>query len=373
MDKWKIVQLSDVLAYEQPTKYIVQNTDYKDAYSIPVLTAGQSFILGYTNETDNIFSDNLPVIIFDDFTTAIKYVDFPFKVKSSAMKILKARKEADIKYLYYYLSRIKVDTELHKRYWISMYSHIQIPLPPLPVQQKIVNVLDRVNTLIEKRKMQIRKCDLLVKSQFIEMFGDPVTDSKKLGTKPLGDSILSIRYGTSTPPPYSDSGFAFIRATNITQGHIVDNGMKFISEEAGKTIEKCKLNGGELIIVRSGVNTGDTCVVPQKYAGHYAGYDIIVEPNPTELDVIFVNELLNTTYMQYVVKPLTARSAQPHINVEQVKSLPIIQPSIELQNRFTDFVRQVDKSKFELSQGLARLELLYKSLMQKCFNGELYS
>ena len=85
-------RLNEVLDYEQPTNYIVKSTDYKDSYPIPVLTAGKSFILGYTNETDGIFpaSKTNPVIIFDDFTTEFKYVDFPFKVKSSAIKILKS-------------------------------------------------------------------------------------------------------------------------------------------------------------------------------------------------------------------------------------------------------------------------------------------
>lgn len=96
------IKLEDVLDYEQPTKYIVESENYDESYKTPVLTAGKSFILGYTNETKGIYTDNLPVIIFDDFTTATKYVDFPFKVKSSAMKILKEKKElANIKYLYY--------------------------------------------------------------------------------------------------------------------------------------------------------------------------------------------------------------------------------------------------------------------------------
>ena len=114
------VSLGEVLEYEQPTKYIVDNTNYDDEFEIPVLTAGKSFLLGYTNETHNVFS-NVPVIIFDDFTTAFKYVDFPFKVKSSAMKILKANKEiADIRFLYYRMMKTGIDTELHKRYWISV-------------------------------------------------------------------------------------------------------------------------------------------------------------------------------------------------------------------------------------------------------------
>lgn len=168
--QWPMVKLGDVLNYEQPTHYIVNTTQYDDTYPIPVLTAGQTFILGYTNETENIYHKNLPVLIFDDFTTAIKYVDFPFKVKSSAMKILSNDKsKTSIKYLFYAMGRISIDTELHKRYWISLYSNISIPLPPLSVQLQIVQKLDKVQLLIEQRKYQIEKLDLLAKSREISL------------------------------------------------------------------------------------------------------------------------------------------------------------------------------------------------------------
>jgi len=119
--KWPLVKLGEVLEYEQPTKYIVNSVDYDDSYKTPVLTAGKTFILGYTNEKDGIFPTNkLPVVIFDDFTTAIKFVDFPFKVKSSAMKILHVKQgEADIRFLFQVMKTIKFRHEEHKRYWIS--------------------------------------------------------------------------------------------------------------------------------------------------------------------------------------------------------------------------------------------------------------
>lgn len=160
----KTVKLGDVLIYEQPSNYIVKDTKYREDYDIPVLTAGDTFILGYTNETNNVFSD-LPVIIFDDFTTSTKYVDFPFKVKSSAMKILKASKEVDLKYMYYLLSNIKVDVERHKRYWISQFSNIKVLLPEYMMQSEIAAMIDKVEFLITTRKNQLLHLDRLVKSQ----------------------------------------------------------------------------------------------------------------------------------------------------------------------------------------------------------------
>ena len=88
---WEDIELGELLKYQQPSKYLVKNVDYSDEFETPVLTAGKTFILGYTSEKDGIFSKNLPVIIFDDFTTDSKFVDFAFKAKSSAMKILEPR------------------------------------------------------------------------------------------------------------------------------------------------------------------------------------------------------------------------------------------------------------------------------------------
>ena len=142
-DGWCVCTLEDIVDYEQPQAYIVHSTDYSDSYKIPVLTAGKSFIIGYTNEQDGI-CDNVPVIIFDDFTTDNKYVDFPFKVKSSAMKILHVNDGINIKYVAYFMSITRLIGDTHKRYWISEYSKVNIPLPPKAEQDRIVTQIERL-------------------------------------------------------------------------------------------------------------------------------------------------------------------------------------------------------------------------------------
>ena len=137
---WTLCSLEDVLDYEQPQAYIVSSTDYSDDYNTPVLTPGKSFVLGYTNEVSGI-CNRLPVIIFDDFTTESKYVDFPFKVKSSAIKILHIRGEINLRYVALFMSITRFASDTHKRYWISEYSKIPIPIPPLLEQGRIVSAI----------------------------------------------------------------------------------------------------------------------------------------------------------------------------------------------------------------------------------------
>jgi type I restriction enzyme M protein len=174
---WNMEKLEDLLDYEQPTKYIVDSVDYDDSYSTPVLTAGKTFVLGKTNETLGIFKDKLPVIIFDDFTTASKFVDFPFKVKSSAMKILHAKaNKIDIKYAFYAMQNLNFPVNEHKRYWISEFSKLRIPVPPLEIQKKIVKEIEGFNFKIQESKLDIKNYENEIKTIIVNLWKAPMKE-----------------------------------------------------------------------------------------------------------------------------------------------------------------------------------------------------
>ena len=147
---WAACKLEEIIEYEQPQQYIVESTAYSDEYEIPVLTPGKSFILGYTDEAFGVYRGPFPIIIFDDFTTESKVVDFPFKVKSSAMKILHPASEIEIQYVQYFMSITKLVGETHKRYWISEYSKLIIPIPPREEQKRIVAAVNEYFAVIDR-------------------------------------------------------------------------------------------------------------------------------------------------------------------------------------------------------------------------------
>ncbi|WP_180021885.1 restriction endonuclease subunit S [Acinetobacter sp. YH16044] len=148
-DEWQRIELGLLLDYQQPTPYLVESTAYSDSYETPVLTAGKTFILGYTNESSGIYQDQLPVIIFDDFTTDSKYVNFPFKAKSSAMKILTAKKGVSIKFVFEAMQMLQFTVGGHQRHWISIFSNLVIPLPNMKEQHQIAEVLSLADQEIE--------------------------------------------------------------------------------------------------------------------------------------------------------------------------------------------------------------------------------
>ncbi|MFH6958079.1 restriction endonuclease subunit S [Flavobacterium aquidurense] len=154
--EWKNKKLSECLDYEQPTNYLVSSTEYEDFYETPVVTAGKTFILGYTNENTGIYNKNLPVIIFDDFTTASQFVDFPFKAKSSAMKILTATEGNDIKFMFEILQGIKYVPGAHGRHWISVFANLMVNVPSYDEQVKIGLFLSSIDKKISLIKEIIR-------------------------------------------------------------------------------------------------------------------------------------------------------------------------------------------------------------------------
>ena len=169
--EWEEMRLGDLLDYEQPTKYLVSSTDYQDDYPIPVLTAGKTFILGYTDEQDGIFT-NLPVIIFDDFTTANKFVNFLFKAKSSAMKMLRNDPtKSNLRFIYETMQLLDFATgDEHKRYWISEYQEQFIFVPCLEEQTKIAQFLTELDDKINAVGAQIQSVQQWKQGLLQQMF-----------------------------------------------------------------------------------------------------------------------------------------------------------------------------------------------------------
>lgn len=219
MAKWTEYELGELLSYEQPTPYIVESTDYSDGYDTPVLTAGKSFIIGYTNEASGIY-DKLPVIIFDDFTTSTQYVDFPFKVKSSAMKILTANTELVIpKFIFYRMQIIEFDHSTHKRYWIQQYSKIKVKIPPVPEQERIVAQIEELFSELDNGVETLKKTKKQLAVYRQAVLKEEFENCKTLS--PIRDMSTLVTSGSrGWAQFYASKGAKFIRIGNLTRDSI---------------------------------------------------------------------------------------------------------------------------------------------------------
>lgn len=259
-DGVEYIKIGDVVDYEQPTKYIVENTDYSSEFDIPVLTAGQTFILGYTNEKNNVYqaTKENPVIIFDDFTGAFKWVDFPFKVKSSAMKMLTVKsKSTFLRYIFHVMGNIGFSSDEHKRLWISVYSEFTIPIPPIEVQREIVRILDNFTELTQEltQELTLRKKQYEYYRDYLLNFGDDV-EYKTLG------EIFDIRNGytpSKSKEEYWKNGTVpWFRMDDIREnGRILSSALQKVTREATKN----KPFSANSIIISTSATIGEHALI----------------------------------------------------------------------------------------------------------------
>lgn len=293
------------------------------------------------------------------------------------MGLITPSKEVSAKYVYYacrsslyrvFLTSIGNGIGITNLKFTDLYN-FSFPMPKLSHQQQIVSELDLLSGVIEKQKAQLEELDKLAQSIFYDMFGDPVTNEKGWKIIKLESLLSKLRYGTGTPPQFSNQGYKFIRATNIKGGYVCEENMLFISPEEAAKIEKCKLQKNDMIIVRSGVNAGDVCRISDDYVDQYAGYDIIITINSILANTMFLNILMNNRdYVDTFIKPLTRRAAQPHLNAQQVKSLCIPIPPLSLQQEFAAKVEAIEAMKAKVRQSLKEAETLFNSRMDYYFN-----
>lgn len=353
------MKIKDFIAYEQPNEYIVESDRYNNKYSTPVLTAGQSFILGYTNESKGVYEKG-PCIIFDDFTTSVHYVDFPFKVKSSAMKILTTKSNANIKYCYYLLLSLSKMPPNHKRQWISTTSEKSYVLPSMDKQISIVKQLDLISDTIANYTNQIENLDNLVKARFIEMFGDPIDNPREYPVHQLSEYIMSLTSGSRGWAQYcvDDGEEWFITIKNVNNCHISIDNMQPVNAPDNAEAKRTKVHEGDLLISIT-ADLGRTGVVTKEIAeyGAYINQHLsCIRLNRDVLNPLFVAHYMESPAgkEQFIAKNQSAVKAG--LNFNSINSLKIMVPPLAEQNRFIDFIKLVDKSRFDIKKSITEIE-----------------
>ena len=365
---WKLYKFDDILIDDTRNAIKIKKELYLEYGQYPIIDQGKNEIAGYTNEVEGIYKEE--ALVFGDHTRIIKYIDFPIFLGADGVKLLKLKSNKEkisIKYLYYFLNTVKLPNDGYSRHFKYLKQTV-IPVPELDIQMKIVKCMDKANELIDKRKKQIDILDELVKSQFIEMFGN-LKDEEKL---PLEKCTTFIDYRGKTPT-LSESGIRIINAKSVGNGFFkyID---EYISEE---TYDSWMKRGfpvaGDVLFVTEGHTFGDVCRIPNDLKKFAMGQRVITMRGKGGL----LNNIFLAQYMQSMAfkididKYKTGSSAQG-IRSKELQKILIPIPNIELQNKFADFVKQVDKLKFQMEKSLEELQYNFNSLMQRAFNGELF-
>ncbi|MGC6372968.1 restriction endonuclease subunit S [Pseudomonas sp. S2.OTC.A_B10] len=366
---WEEKSLDSLLDYQQPTGYLVSDTNYSDSYKTPVLTAGKTFILGYTNEQHGIFAENLPVIIFDDFTTATQFVDFPFKAKSSAMKILQARAGVSIKFMYEAMKMTSYEVGAHERHWISKFAPMSILVPELDEQQKIAECLasfDEVITL-ESQKLDTLKThkqglmqqlfpaegESLPKLRFPEFRGGGEWEEKTLG------QVAKYENGKAHEQDISEFGsFIVVNSKFIS----TDGEVKKFTDSAF-----CRAQKNDVLMVLSDVPNGRAiakCFLVDSENIYTVNQRICKLTPYKELSVLLFYVLSRNSYFLAFDDGVK----QTNLKKDDVLGCPIFLPSSLLeQQKIADCLTSIDDLITAQTQRLGALKNHKKGLMQQLF------
>ena len=343
------MKIKDFIDYEQPNEYIVESDRYSSKYSTPVLTAGQSFILGYTDESKGIYKKG-PCIIFDDFTTSVHYVDFPFKVKSSAMKILTTKSIADLKYCYYLLLSLSKMPPNHKRQWISTTSEKNHLLPSIDKQISIVKQLDLISDTIAHYTNQIENLDNLVKARFVEMFGDPDTNPKGWNECALSEKLNVVGgYAFKSDGFSEESGIPVLRIGNINAGFFRPVNLVYWQED--ESLDRYAMYPGDLVMSLTGTvgkdDYGNVCILGDDYDMYYLNQRNAKIEIIEGIDKFYLSQLLKFEQIKKKLTGISRGVRQANISNKDILNLVVPVPPMELQSQFATFVQQVDKSKYD--------------------------
>ncbi|MBO7571212.1 MAG: restriction endonuclease subunit S [Bacteroidales bacterium] len=382
MTTYPTYKLGEILSYEQPTNYIVESTEYNDSYPIPVLTAGKSFILGYTNETSGVY-DKLPVIIFDDFTTASKFVDFKFKVKSSAMKILSCNEEiADIKYMYYLMQITHIQSDTHKRYWISDYSKIPVNLPPLPTQHAIVSCIETLFAKLDKAVQHLRTAQQQIKTYRQAVLNHWLNnDEGKWKKKTAEECVVDENYSLAIGPfgsdlkveDYTESGVKLVFVRDITSG-FEDKKNKYVSEFKADQLKAHNVFKGDLLITKMGDPPGQTGIFPFD-RGVITSDVLRMKTNDNILNKYYAMYYILSSEGGKQIKEMTQGVAQKKISLGRFKKFIFPIPSISEQQRIVAEIEsrlsQAEAVEASIEKALQQSEALRQSILKKAFGGEL--
>ena len=362
--------LGEITKYEQPTKYLVKAKDYHDTYTIPVLTAGKTFILGYTNETHGIYqASKAPVIIFDDFTTANKWVDFDFKAKSSAMKMVTSCDDNKtlLKYVYYWLNTLPSEFAEgdHKRQWISNYSQKKIPIPcpdnpekSLAIQSEIVRILDKFTALTAEltAELNMRKKQYNYYLDQSLSFKEGEVELKTLGE--MGTLIRGKRFVKSDIIP---KGVPCIHYGEMYTHYRIwaDKAKSYISVELASKLRKASC--GDVVFVSAGetiadIGRGTAWLGDEDVVIHDACFFYKSSLNPK-----YVAYFSRTNFFHDQIKKSISSGKISAINAKGFEKVIIPVPSPEEQARIVAFLDKFDTLTNSITEGLPReIELRQK-------------
>ena len=351
---WEIIPFEDSIVKVKYTTKVPSN-DYLDKGLYPIVSQEEGLVCGYWNNANDLFKVSTPVVIFGDHTRILKYIDFDFVLGADGVKILQPIENINAKFLKYYLQYCKIPSLGYSRHY-KLLKELQVPVPPLPVQEQIVSELDLLSGIIEKKREQLKELDALAQSIFYDMFGDPITNEKGWEVKKLEQVSTLLNGRAYKQDELLDSG----KYKVLRVGNFFTNSNYYYSDLELDEDKYC--DNGDLLFAWS-ASFGAFIWNGGKVIYHYHIWKVLYDNK--QLNIDYYRFLLNTmtTYFMKDVHGI-GMVHLTKVGMEQYM-LPI--PPLPLQHQFATKIEAIEKQKELIKQSISETETLFNARMQEHF------
>lgn len=374
--KW--YSFPEVIADVTSKFHKIKASEYQVGGKFKIIDQGKDAVAGYTDNESLINKNISPIIVFGDHTRAIKYEDTPVALGADGAKALKVNPQlANTLYVYYYLRSIKLANAGYSRHF-KFLKEIKIPIPQkngepnFDDQIRITHLLSKVEGLIAQRKQHLKQLDELLKSVFLEMFGDPVRNEKGHKISLLGTFITHLTSGgRGWAKYYAKSGKRFIRSFDVQMNSIGSDDMVFVNPPNNKETERTKVQPNDVLLTITGSKIGRVCFVPDDIEEAYISQHVAIIRTKGVNPVYLSYYLSMPNCGQRIIAKNQYGQAKPGLNFKQISEFEILEPDLVMQQKFTSLFDKVEGIKARYQASLAELERLYGVLSQQAFKGEL--
>jgi len=339
----------DVMYDDTKNARKIKSCDYNHEGKYPIIDQSSKNVIGYTDEIDGLYKD-VPVIIFGDHTRRFKLVEEPFFIGADGTKVLKLLSSVyDYKFIYYYLLHKKIpDTGYNRHFkWVK---ELEFPEIPYSIQSDIVKKFEVLNDLISSKNKLLELFDILIKSRFVEMFGNPIINDKKYPVFKLKD--ISHKIGSGVTPRggdsnYIDKGVAFIRSMNVYNNTFKKENLVYIDKSLAKQLSQVELFSNDLLLNITGASVARCCIVPDDILPARVNQHVCIIRQCRISNVFLEYCLTNESYQEYLLLLSNKNGAtREALTKAQVENLEVIFPPLTEITRFVRIVHQINKLKF---------------------------
>ncbi|WP_017713916.1 restriction endonuclease subunit S [Prochlorothrix hollandica] len=369
---WSVIPFSEAFQDKTGGQVKIQRGEYLEHGKLPIIDQGQDLVGGYTNDLNSKCKISLPCVLFGDHTKIFKFIDEPFTLGADGVKVLKQADNIDPKFAYYFLGTLDIPDVGYSRHF-RFLKRTFFPLPPLEEQRRIAAILDKADGVRRKRKAAIALTEDLLRSTFLDMFGDPVTNPKGWDIQPLLSLIKEedrINYGVVQPGDHVKDGKPIVRVGDFKNGKIQKYGVKRISPGIEKQYVKSRLQGNEILISCVG-SIGEIAIVDESLKGWNIVRAVARVPLKREIHKTYMVEYLRSSFVQAYFINETRTVSQPTLNVKQIKETPILLPPESLRDDFEHFWVSIKSQISKQEESIREIDNLFNSLLQRAFRGDL--